>query len=397
MILAVLLAAVAVAGAGGVDESAFRYTRPLEATTGPVEFEPDARMYGHARAGFPDLRIIDATGSQVPWRPAPTPAAVPSQPVAVVARGRRDGTVTVVLDRGAVHPVIDRVELEIPDETFVGRVVVSGSTSGAEGTYALLSATPIYSVHGAVDARSTTAVFPATDYRYLLVRATGVSAITGARVAREPSQTPLEPVASTSRRREQGQATVVRLDLGFPKVPVDAVRVESTTPSYVRAVRIEGSNDGRSFIAVGQGRVARFPGLALTHIAVDGQQRFLRVTIENGDDAPLEGLRVVPEARARPLLLSAGYSPPYRLLYGATNVPAPAYDFEQLPAAATGVEHAAIGTVGAETANEMYEAPSDTRTFLERNDWVVQALLVAAAVVAAAAGLLALRRRTSQY
>jgi hypothetical protein len=393
VIVAALLAAVALAGAGGVDESAFRYTRPLEATTGPVQFEPDARMYGHAREGFPDLRVVDATGSQVPWRSAPTPAAVASQPVAVVARGRRDGTVTVVLDRGAVHPVIDRVELEIPDRMFVGRVFVSGSASGVDGTYARLSATPIYAVHGAVDARSTTAVFPATDYRYLLVRATGVSAITGARVAREPSQTPLEPVASTSTRSQQGQATVVRLDLGFPKVPVDAVRIESRTPSYVRAVRIEGSNDGRSFTARGQGRIARFPGLALTHVAVDRGQRFLRVTIENGDDAPLEALRVVPEARARPLLLSEGYSPPYRLLYGAANVPAPAYDFEQLPAAATGVEHAALGTLGPEDVNDMYEALADTRTFFERNGWVVQALLVAAALVAAAAGLLALRRR----
>jgi hypothetical protein len=395
VILPALVAAVAVTLSGGVDQSAFRYERPLGATAnGPVEFEPDARMYGHARSGFPDLRILDADGNQVPWRTAPTPAAVPSRPVAVVARGRRDGAVTVVLDRGAVHPVIDRAELEIPDMTFVGRVVVSGSTSGAEGTYARLSTTAIYAVHGAVDARSTTAVFPATDYRYLLVRATGVSAITGARVAREPSQSPLEPVASTSKRRGQGQTTVVRLDLGFPKVPVDSVRVDSTTRSYVRVVRIEGSNDGTSFVTLAQGRVARFPGVALTDVAVDAQHRFLRVTIENGDDAPLDGLRVTAEARARPLLLSEGYVPPYRLLYGAASVPAPEYDFEQLPPVATGAGHAVVGNLGAEAVNDAYEAPSDTRTFLERNGWITQALLVAAALVAAAAGLVALRRRT---
>ena len=395
MILAALLAALAVAAGGGVDESAFRYSRPLEATANrPVVFEPDARMYGHARVGFPDLRILDADGNQVPWRSAPTPAALSSRPVAVVARGRRDGTVTVVLDRGVVHPVIDRAALDIPDESFVGRVVVSGSTSGAEGSYARLSTTQIYAVHGAVDARSTTAVFPATDYRYLLVRATGVSGITGARVAREPSQTPLEPVTSASRRSERGLATVVRLDLGYPRVPVDAVRIESTTPSYVRAVRIEGSNDGTSFSTLGQGRVARFPGLALTHIGVDAQHRFLRVTIENGDDAPLDGLRVTAEARTRPLLLAEEYTPPYRLLYGAASVSAPEYDFEQLPAAATGVGRAVVGTLGAEAVNDAYEAPADTRTFLERNGWVTQALLVAGALVVAVAGLLALRRRT---
>src|SRR5262249_14086566 len=150
----VLLAALVAVGAGDLDESDFRYVRPLEAQAGgPVRFEPDARMYGHARIDFPDLRVVDANGRQVPWRVAPKPAALSLTPVAVIARGRRGGTVTVVLDRGAVRPVIDRAELEIPDRAFTGRVLVQGSNTGAEGSYATLSTTPIYSVRGAVSAR----------------------------------------------------------------------------------------------------------------------------------------------------------------------------------------------------------------------------------------------------
>ena len=169
-------------------------------------------MYGHSRVDFPDLRVIDAEGTQVPWRPEPTATPVPSQPVALVARGSRDGTVTVVVDRGAVRPVIDRIELEIPDRVFVGRVEVQGSTTGAEGTYGALSTTQIYSVRGAVAARSTTAVFPPTDYRFLLVRARGVSDITGASVARDPSRPPLQHVDARSTRRDESRSTVVSLD-----------------------------------------------------------------------------------------------------------------------------------------------------------------------------------------
>jgi hypothetical protein len=395
VILVALLAAAIAAGANDVDQSAFRYTRTLDATGGaPVRFEPDAQLYGHTRSGFPDLRVLDADGAQVPWRALPTPVAVPSQPVTVVARGRRAGTVSVVLDRGAVHPVIDRAELEIPDRTFVGQAVVLGSTTGAEGTYARLSTTQIYAVHGAVDARSTTAVFPPTDYRYLLVQARGVSAITGARVARDPARAPLEPVASRARRRELERQTVVRLDLGFPRVPVDSIRIQSSTPRYVRLVHVEGSNDGVTFVSLAEARVARFPGVDLSRLAVDGQQRFLRVTIDNGDDPPLDELRVTTEARPRPLLLASGYRPPFRLLYGAHDVAAPTYDFAQLPPAATGFTRAAVGTLGAESANALFEAPADTRTFFERNDYLIQALLVAAALVAAAAGIVALRRRS---
>ncbi len=395
MKLLALLAVLVAVGAGDVDESDFHYTRPLQAVAGsPVTVEPDARMYGHARIGFPDLRILDANGLQVPWRPEPKPAALASTPVALIARGRREGAVSVVLDRGAARPVIDRVELEIPDRTFTGRVVVLGSNTGAEGSYARLSSTPIYSVRGAVSARSTTAVFPPTDYRYLLVQARGVSDITGASVARNPEQPPLESVSSTSRTSQEEGPTVVVLDLGFRKVPVDGVHVGSSTPSYVRPVRVEGSNDGRTFVPLADGQVARFPGVDLSKVDVDAHHRFLRVTIENGDDRPLAHLNVDAEATPRRLLLAGGYAPPFRLLYGGPGVTAPTYDFARLPAPATGFEDAVEGKLGAEAVNASFAPPTTSGTFFERNDGLIEALLVVAALVVAAGGVLALRRRS---
>ncbi len=396
MLLAILAAAL-VAVAVDVDETQFRHTRALSGPNGtPVRFEPDARMYGHARVDFPDLRILDADGEQVPWRPEPAPAAVPSQAVELVARGRLGDTVTVVVDRGPVRPVIDRIALDIPDRVFVGDVEVQGSNTGAEGTYATLSTTPIYAVRGAVAARSTTAVFPPTDYRFLLVQAHGVSAITGATVARDPSQPLVEPVAARSRKRERERATVVTLDLGFARVPVDRLSIRSSTPRYVRGVAVEGSNDGTTFVPLSDSEIARFPGVDLSRISLAARHRFLRVTVRNGDDAPLEGLRVDAEAMPRPLLLASGYKPPFRLLYGAPTVAAPSYDFARLPAAATGFESAREGTLGVERVNELFEPPADRRTFFERNDYLIEVLLVVVAIAAAAGGLLALRRRTSE-
>jgi hypothetical protein len=391
------VAATLIVAQADVDESQFRYVRTLAAPAGaPVRFEPDARMYGHARIDFPDLRVLDADGEQVPWRPEPKPAAVPAQSIPLVARGRRDGTVTVVLDRGAVRPVIDRIELEIPDRVFVGEVVVQGSNTGAEGSYARLSTTQIYAVRGAVAARSTTAVFPATDFRYLLVQARGVSQVTGATVSRDPEQAPVNPVEARARRRDRERATIVRLDFGFANVPVDSLRLRTRTPRYVRQMTVEGSNDGTRFTPLGSGQIARFPGVDLSTVAVFAHHRHLRLTIQNGDDAPLAALSVTPQAQPRPLLLAGGYRPPFRLLYGGAGAPAPAYDFAQLPPAATGLERARAGTLAAERANELFEAPvtADTRTFFERYDRLIEGALVLAVFVVAAGGLLALRRRT---
>ena len=236
-------------------------------------------------------------------------------------------------------------------------------------------------------------MFAPTDYRYLLVQARGVSGITAASVSRDPQQTPLEPVEAKERRTDASRATVVRLDLGFDRVPVDAIFVRSGTVSYVRQVTVEGSHGGGGFVSVGGGEVARFRGVDLSKLDVTARHRYLRV-IENGDDAPLEALRVTAEARPRPLLLAGGYEPPFRLLYGAASVPAPAYDFQRLPAAATGFERAREGTLGPESANDLFEPPGDTRSFFERNDSLIEVALVVAAIVVAAGGLLALRRRT---
>jgi hypothetical protein len=131
----------------------------------------------------------------------------------------------------------------------------------------------------------------------------------------------------------------------------------------------------------------------IDRIDVAARHRFLRVLIENGDDVPLAGLRVSAEAKPRPLLLADGHEPPFELFYGSSVAASPAYDFERLPAAATGFERAVDGRLGPESVNELFEPPADTRTFFERNDSAFQALLVLAAIVVAVGGILALRRR----
>jgi len=214
-------------------------------------------------------------------------------------------------------------------------------------------------------------------------------------VSRDPERPALEPADATTSRREGQGATIVELDLGFARLPVDAIRIGSETTRYVRRATVEGSNDGVTFVPLGGGEIARFQGVELSKLPVAARHRYLRVTIRNGDDAPLAALRVTPEAVPRPLLLADGYQPPFRLLYGASGLSAPAYDFAQLPPAATGFEGAREGSLGRERGNELFEAPADTRTFFERNDYLVEVALVVGAIVVAAAGLLALRRRTS--
>lgn len=386
-----LLAVLAAASlAAGVQQSDFRYTRTVHADDfAPVLIEPDGPMLAHAKVGFADLRVLDADGSMVPWRPLQAPRASDLEPVTVLNSGTESGRAVALLDLGPKREVRDRVQLDVPDRGFVGRVVVLGAFR-PEGPFRRLSATGIYDVRGARRARSTTAVFPATIYRYLQVRATGVSRITGAAVSGSrgrPSTVVRNPRSVTTRLA--GKQTIVTLDLGWRNVPVDELRATARSLRYDRPVVVEASNDGGSWRPVAWARISRFEGSSAGPIPIGVRARFVRFRVENGDDPPLAGIEVTLTSRSRALVLEDGHALPYRLYYGASRLRAPDYEFARIPFAPS--RTTLDGVLGPERPNPAFDLPG--KSFGERNRWLVQAALALAALAVATAGFLAFRRR----
>ncbi len=395
-LLASLAAGVQPAAAAEVDRADFRYVRPLVAGPGsePVLVEPDGALFEHSLPGFTDLRIADARGHEVAWRRAPSARSAPAEAVPVLNSGRQGHFAVALLDLGARRKIRDRVMLEIPNRDFVGRAVVLGADD-RHGPFTRLSATGIYDVRGAQPARSTVAVFPPSDFRYLLVRATGASRIIGASAsgARErPSL--LRRTARSVSQRQDGARTIVTLDLGFRYVPVDELRIVAKTGRYERPVAILGSNFRQRFVPLTAARIFRFPGSGSAPIPVGAHNRYIRVEIENGDDAPLRGVEVSAWSRSRALLLEGGHPLPYAVYYGSPRANAPSYDFARLPVSALGAQGAVRGRLGSERENPAFEPPPDTRSFASRNPGLVTAALALAALAVGAAGLLALRKWT---
>ncbi|HEX9966455.1 MAG TPA: hypothetical protein VGB06_00770 [Solirubrobacterales bacterium] len=393
-LLASLAAGVQPAAAAEIDRADFRYARPLLAQPGggPILLEPDGALYEHSRPGFADLRIVDARGREVPWRRAPQSAsgAAPDA-VPVLNSGRQGRFAVALLDLGAGRRIRDRVALAIPDRNFVGRAVVL-SADDRDGPFTQLSATGIYDVRGAQPARSTVAVFPPSDFRYLLIRATGVSRIVGATVSGAAERPRLlRRKARSVSRREVGERTVVTLDLGFRNVPVDEFRIAAATGRYDRPVTILGSNDRRRFVPLAAARIFRFAGSSSAPVPIGTHHRYVRIEVENGDDAPLRGIEVLAWSRSRALLLEGGHPRPYTVRYGNPRASTPSYDFARLPAGAVGADRAAPGRLGPERKNPAFEPPPDTRSFAARNPGLVTAALALAALVLGAVGLIALR------
>jgi hypothetical protein len=136
-------------------------------------------------------------------------------------------------------------------------------------------------------------------------------------------------------------------------------------------------------------RFSKFEGSPPAPLTVGVRARYVRIRIDNGDDPPLTGMRVVAASRSHALVLEGGHRAPYRLLYGNPTVRAPEYELARLP-----FDHdqpLIEGTFGEERPNPAFTAPA--RPFSERHGWILTAALVAAAAVVGVAGFLALRRR----
>jgi hypothetical protein len=258
------------------------------------------------------------------------------------------------------------------------------------GPFTRLSTTTVYDVHGAQSARSTTIVLPPTDHRFLELRATGVRRITGATVLGAFERPDLV------RRRHavlgvqnRARTTVSTLDFGLPGVPVTRLELRAADARYDRPVLVEGSNDRATFVPVAQGRMTRAPGIVSPPLEFESRFRYLRVTIENGDDPPLHAVRSETFGPSFALMVESGHPEPLRLLYGA-DVRAPSYEFARLPVEQP-VEVLDPSRLPRETLNPAFELPG--KTFGERYRWLVQAALVLAALVVAFAGFLAVRRR----
>jgi hypothetical protein len=383
-----LLALVTAAPASALDVSSFRWERALETEGGLSAFEPDGPMYEHAAPGFDDLRVLDARGRQVPWRPRSVRGDERLQAPQLLNAGRQGGAAVALLDFGPERVVRDRIQLDVPLEAFVGRAEVYGSDD--RRTFTRLSSTAIYDVRGATRAVSTAVVFPPSDFRYYRIRATGVKEIQGATAeAVAAAGAPVERAAKIVVRQEARQ-TVIDADVTYRGLTVNELRFTSSTPAFDRLVEVTGSMDRKAFFVAGGGRLYRFGEAGETTLPLASRYRYLRITISNGDDEPLRDLRVTLRAYRDYILLAPGFSPPFRVLYGGPRV-RPEYDFAQQPEVK---EQPAVVVLGPERRNEAFEPPADTRSFAEQHPVVIKLALALAAAALAAAGFFALRRRT---
>ena len=421
MRLAVALAAlltVAAAVCGGFDPEAWSFSRPIAVSGGARGEHACFALDEHVWQATPDpslrdLRIICGEVEEVGyavWVPEETPLRVEECPARVfnIATRGREAT-ELSLDLGEEPTTTNRVRLETPAVNFRCAVAVEGSEDGKRWK-TLRDDGAILDFTGDERARLTTVAFPDARLRYLRVVVSAPAggepiALAGATVFQEfPAEKPALPMLverSVARRIEtpDGRDTCHTLELGAPHLAVSKVVFETPKETFVRRVRVEVSNDERTWRQAGAGtiyriRTERYEAARAEVEFAEQFGRFVRVRVENGDDPPLGVTRLAVLGRPRYVFFPFRADRAYRLFYGNRSARRPEYEYASV------FEHvdrssAVEARLGAPERNPRFiatrEAPKP-HPWIERNQWVLYIALAAAVVGLGLVALRALRR-----
>jgi hypothetical protein len=349
-----------------------------------------------------DVRIVDDKGVETPyvlvartgqsgveWR-----AVKLLEPSAVAGQFTQ-----VVLDTGADPRVHNAVKLDIERDGDFLTWVELAVADDARTWRIVRDRGPVYDLTGERMGATTDVSYPESTSRYLRVRV-----LDGTRTYRVRSAQVAEDRSSPAELADAGVALVPgeaqpRRSVwitppGAPRLPLAAIRFETTQPGFSRPVLVESRDDDRrAWEHAASGEIVRMPDAAATReslvvpIAGARPASAWRVTVYNRDDAPLGDLRAVPLVVPRRVVFRQQPGASYRLLYGNSRAGRPDYDFGRLTPREA-IDAAVDVPLGVEALNAEYADPAP---WTERHASILWTALVAAVLVLGALAIRSLR------
>lgn len=423
---------------GALNPDHFKYDRTLEgaapARTEAVAALFDAALHQEAAEGYADVRVVDDRGTEIPCaveKVLMNETRIVRRPVASKAKALKElpGNrieAEFVLDRSEYRA--DGFDVATPLRDFVRAVTVFGSVDGTVWE-PLVKNADICDYSRYLDVRRTEVVLPAGSGPRFRVeignaseervqplvklvsqqggqdagaeirtqellrtpfRMDGIgfwrneTVVENRREARREWELPAPVVVENAREK----TTEITVDTG--RLPLNRLVLVSTSRNFSRMARVQiqmVENGVARWRDLAEARVrdVDLPGFVRSDMEIDFPEMRvvqLRVTVLNGDNPPLSGVRLRGFGPVYRVLLLAEPARAYRLLYGGETVPAPVYDLDAvLTPVRQGLQPAAR-TLGAPRKNPAYRpARAGLGSWLNNRAFLTGTIILAALVL----------------
>ena len=361
----------------------------------------DPAIFAHASDQLVDLRLYQGTTETPYVIRSDVPLVSTDENVALLNLGK-SGNQTV-FDAEMPAGRYSDLQLAITGHDFLATVTVSGSQTQTATARTRLGSYTIFDLTQQKLGRSTILHLPKSDFRYLHFQIAGPitpGSVTGLSVMRLPASQPkYATVAEAAAGTEKDRNTVFEFTVPA-HTPVDGVvfvpgqgptnfsRDVEVSISPVSHPQPDDSSEPSQPVAA-WGNILRIHSVQdghridEEHLTVDAPQGAFEgpshwtITIENGDDAPIQLKSVRLEMLERNLCFDAAAGSAYTLYYGDAALAAPQYDYASLFV----LQHNPVmAQLGAEIANPAYLPRPDERPFTEKHPallWVALILVIA--------------------
>lgn len=321
----------------------WRYSRPIEVSdnTGPAKVSVPLNLYARLDEGFGDLRIVDEVGKEIPFLLHDNNVRAPIEKHTATIRENSfvpAQYTQLVIDTGDRTTFHNAIEIHTPQTDFINWVEIAASDD-ARTWRIVKDRAPISSFSKENFVGSRLVHYSDNNARFLRVRIFATSRqfpvssadVLFSREFQEPVRTPL-PSQFTADPTAPATSSRWIADLGSGSFPVSGVVIETSQPAFFRIVHMETSEDGQEWQNYFTGQIYRYKegdkeAESLRVFSHETwHQRFWRIEVINGNDAPLAG--------AQPTLLTIPYfilfypqpRHSYRLIYGNPAAKLPQYD-----------------------------------------------------------------------
>lgn len=360
----------------------------------------DKSIWNHTRPDLADIRLFDGE-RQVPYALSKQRDSVAGgeAEAKILNRGTVAGHTEFDIDLSSLdpgsQPVYNRIRLHLDAKNFVVKAQIEGRNELNDRHGTQLGESTLYDFTRENLGSSSVLQFPMSSFRYLHIRlSSGIrpEQVTAAQVSKLTEKKTAWTTAGTCQAQGQRQQniTVFVCEIS-PKAPVKSIsfQVVAGQVNFRRTVTVTDSQDNENVIARGQISRIRLNReghlVVIDELSIDiGETRpkQIKITVANGDDAPLSIEAVQPLSVERRIYFDPQGKTTLKLYSGDEKLDAPVYDYAKLfredPAAVQ-------AQLGPDEHNPAYTGRPDERPWSERHQSILWAAMLLA--VASLAGV----------
>ena len=356
----------------------------------------DEEIWSHSRSDLSDLRLYDG---ELPVQYALSQQGEGFSSDEVEAKllnlGLVSGHTEFDLDMQGLAEY-NRLRLRLDAHDFVATASVSGGDGPGKAASVQLPPSTLYDFRKEQLGSNSVLRLPISSFRFLHVKVAGgvrPENVKGASVFQQHErQASWTKVGSCAAPQQKGRSTTVTCNVS-EKVPVSriAFEVAPTEVNFRRSVIVEVPNGFRTVggditrVRLNRGgTLVTDEQMAIPAPGISGQ---ITVTIDNGDNSPLDIKSVQPLVTEHRLYFDPQGRANLKLYYGDEKLSAPVYDYARF----FHVEPLlALAELGSASHNPSYTGRPDDRPWSERHTtilWAVMLLTVLALAFLAFRGL----------